>query len=171
MAATSLGLANPTQHVRVQNKAVVGQQQPASYAIAQANLNAGGIRFATWFPWSQNDGLTAAIIQGDYDTYVGAFVGLAHANGAIPVLLTAIPTGQLHNSTDDNARLSINTQLKALAAPDILIVDMDAVMSDGASPARIKSTLSDDAVHPNANGAAAMDAAFQSVLQTYLSTH
>jgi hypothetical protein len=165
--------ANLHRNYRPQNRAFSGQQLHVSFDVATAHMSDPGIKFATFFPWSQNDSPhDAAHIQSAFDTYAQAFIDLCHSHGVIPILMTLIPSFAITTSADDAGRLSVNTQIKALAASDVLVVDMDAVMTDGASPARIQSSLNvGDGVHPNAAGAALMQAAFQTVLQSYVSAH
>jgi lysophospholipase L1-like esterase len=168
---TAINAANPRAHLIPTNHAVGGTGLATSFPTAQTFIGFGGVRFATWFPWSQNDGTTAATMQADYDTYEAAFIALAHTNHAVPVLLTMFPAPGIATCLDDGTRLSINTQVRALAASDVVVADLDPVMSNGACPARIPGTLSNDGVHPNPAGTAAIEAVLQAALQTYYNTH
>lgn len=134
-------------------------------------MPASGARFVTWFPWSRNDGLAANTMQHDFDTYVAAFISLAHANSAIPVLMTSIPDIGIANSTDDTGRLSVNSQVRALASTDVIVADVDAVMTDGASPARIPPALTSDGTHPSVAGDTAMAAVLAAAIQAYINSH
>lgn len=111
-------------------------------------------------------------MHSDYDTYVQAFINLCHANGVIPVILTSIPSINIANVTDDNARLAINAQARLLASDTVLIGDMDAVMTDNASPARILAGLdTGDGVHPSSAGSAVMFPVLRNAIQSYFNTH
>ncbi len=167
-AGTALATANPSLKLTVNNHAVGGQGQATSYSVAQTWITAGGIKFLVWFPWSQNDGVTAAIINNDFNTYVPEIITLAHAHGAIPVLLTAIPTVLITTCIDDNARTANNASLLAMASSTVITADMDAVMSAGGCPATITPSLTPDGRHPNVAGAAAMKPVIQNAIQTWL---
>lgn len=154
------------------NHAVVGQTQVNSYAAAIADIPGSGAKFALWSPWSQNDGRSAADIQGDYDANVANFIALCHANEIVPIIVTIIPTVNITNSTDDAARLSVNTQVKALAASDVIVADLAASgIGNGANPERLIGTYTVDGVHPNVAGTAVLKPVLQSAIQAYLSLH
>lgn len=170
-AAVALAAANPTRLLIGANYANGGEHHSTSWLTAQRVIAVDKPQFAFWIVWSPNDGSTAAEIQADYDTYFAAFLALCHANGTIPVVLTSIPNGKIATGTDDAARLSINSAVMAAAASDVIAVDMDALLTDGAVPARIQAPYNLDGTHPNPTGAALMESALQSAIQTYLDTH
>jgi lysophospholipase L1-like esterase len=87
----------------------------------------------------------------------------------IPVLFTNIPSTVITTTTDDNARLGVNTTVLGLASATVLVGNMDTVLTDGASPARIKAGLGlPDGVHPNTNGAAVMAPVMSATLAPHI---
>ena len=91
------------------------------------------------------------------------FVRLCQDNGVLPVLWTGLPaaSAKTWNAASDNFRKAYNAELKATYAGIALVVDMDAAMSDGASPANIIAGKSGDGLHPNDSGYADMASAFK----------
>lgn len=162
--------ANLSRILGYYDYAVSGQQQANSWTLAGAKIDAG-TRFAVWSLWSQNDGVTATAINADYDTYVASFISLCQARGVIPILITSIPSINITTVTNDNARKSINAKALALASSNVLVADMDAAMTDGASPARITAGWTDDGVHPNTAGAMVMGPVLQATIQAYWNAH
>jgi hypothetical protein len=144
--------------ILVSDFAVNGQANSISFSTAQTQLAAKQYTFAVWKNWSPNDGTTVPAFQNDYDTYVAAFIALAQANGAIPIILTSIPCGGIHALTDDLSRQSINTQTLALASSSVLVADWDSALTTApvAPPAwpQIPTGFTPDGVHPAANGQA-----------------
>lgn len=142
----------------VSDFSVNGQDQATSFASAQIQLAAKKYTYAVWKNWSPNDGTAIPAFQNDFDTYVAAFIALAQANGAIPILLTSIPCGGIHTLVDDQSRQSINLQTLALASGAVLVADWDAALTTApvAPPAwpEIPTGFTPDGVHPAANGQA-----------------
>jgi hypothetical protein len=169
--ANALAISNPLLNITSHNNAAGGETHATSWSKAQTVIPAGKTGFVFWFVWSPNDGASTANIQSDYDTYIVPFINFVHAAGGIPVLLTSLPCVCILTSTDDAARLSINNAIMGLAAPDVIAIDMSALLTNGATPERIPSGLTTDGKHANAAGAALMQSAAQSAVQTYINTH
>lgn len=170
-AIAALAAANPSKLLTAANYANGGEHHSTSWMTAQRVVAVDKPQFAFWIVWSPNDGQTAVDLQADYDTYMQAFIDLCHANGTIPVVMSSIPNSRITNSTDDATRLSVNAATLAKAASDVITVDLDSVVTDGASPARIQSAYNLDGTHPNPTGAALLETALQSAVQTYLNAH
>lgn len=150
----------------IKDSSANGQAQAASFALAQARIPGGGYTFALWQPWSSNDGTGG--MQSDYDTYVAAFITLCQAHSCIPIIITHIPWVAL-DATNDAIRLSINTQVRGLAGPGVLIVDMDSVMTNNATPARIPAPLTQDGgTHPSYAGQVVMAPLLVTAIRTAL---
>jgi lysophospholipase L1-like esterase len=169
-AFNALPVAAPNTSRVISNYAITGEHQSVSWPKAQAHIPLDKPRFAMWSAWSQNDGTSASAIQTIFNTYVQAFIDLCHANGVIPVIITSIPTSNIANSTDDNARLSVNSQALALASDTVIVADVNLI-GNGASPARIAATYDADTVHPNTAGAAIMRTALQNAVQAWITAH
>lgn len=138
-----------------------------SFALAQLRIPANHFRFALWQCWSSNEGTGG--MQSDYDTYTPQFIALCKAHGVVPVIITHIPWVSL-DATNDAIRLSINTQVRALASSSLVVADMDSVMSNGATPARIPAPLTQDGgTHPSVAGQVLMAGVLVAALHAYLS--
>lgn len=114
-------------------------------------------------PFSINDGATTgALTQAIVDAaMVMALTQAAAARkrGIIPIFRTVIPSVSM-NATQDGFRKAANA---ALIASGEVVIDIDAVVTDGASPARLLPAYSLDGTHMSAAGneacaAPAMDA-------------
>lgn len=159
-------------HLVGANYAVAGQQQADSYALALAHIPVDHPNFATWFPYSVNDGWTETSIYADYNAYVENFIALCHANGTIPVLLTQIPTARINDVPAENARLAVNDMVRALASDTVIVADMDAVMSDHNSPiADIVAAYTTDGTHVSSAGAAVMAPVLRDAVINWLASH
>ena len=118
--------------------------------------------YAAFSPNDHTGTITQAAVDAErYRTSV--FVRLCQDNGVLPVLWTGLPaaSAKAWNAASDNIRKAYNAELKATYAGVALVVDMDAAMSDGASPANIIATKTGDGLHPNDAGYADMATAFK----------
>lgn len=72
---------------------------------------------------------------------------------AMPFVTTGIPcaAGTIGTAAIDAWRLSHNTMMRA-KTDDTMVLDWDALLTDGASPARIQVALQNDTTHYNATG-------------------
>lgn len=112
--------------------------------------------------WTTNDGDTAAAAQaGISRTFAIAEACLQ--KGIVPILVTAPP--HIGNTVVTDAhRIWANTQ--AREATGLLVADIDAVLSDGATPARLVPAYnSGDGTHLNDAGAAAAAAVILPLLR------
>jgi hypothetical protein len=179
-AVASVQVAYPAYYFVTDNVALGGttttqhwsSQVPVTVGNTPAHVQ---LKFACWFAWSPNDGTTGSNIQNSYDTYEAAFISLCRTNNFIPVLCTNYPDGSLALAAD-NVRLSVNNQVRALGSSTpgtvTLIADFDAVISDGASPARMISAYTTDGRHPyTAAGQAAMAPVLQNAITAYLAAN
>lgn len=127
--------------------------------MAQTQLPLKHYDYAVWKNWSPNSGVDATSIQNTYDTYVAAFIALAQANGAIPIIITSIPCNGIASLTADQARQHINAQTLALSdPPNVLVADWDSALTTApvAPPSwpQIPAMYTPDGTHPNAAGQA-----------------
>jgi hypothetical protein len=97
-----------------------------------------------WQIWSQND---SSADLGTVRPLVLDFIRRCRANGIVPVLDLSIPLNT-SGATLDNMRKANDTWSKSLG---VVCCDRDAVISDGASPARYKSAYGTSG-HPNRAG-------------------
>lgn len=110
--------------------------------------------------WSQND-----TTQTDYKelAYMADVVSRCKKAGITPILVTGIPVNIWSTPTNDAAeavRLAINNVVRNSGE---IVCDMDAAITDGASPANYLAAYG-NTVHPNYAGYAAMRSAYQTAL-------
>lgn len=107
--------------------------------------------------WSQND--TAATSNDAELALAMDVVSRCRRAGIQPILMTGIP---LNGDTlaDDNERKRLNAVIRTWGVP---LIDADAVISDGASPAAYKAAYG-AAVHPNYDGYTALTTEYARVL-------
>jgi len=97
-------------------------------------------------------------------------VSYGQTNGIAVIANTAFPKN--HNATIDAERVALNTQLRRMASRGhILLADMDRVLSDGATPGRIRTAFNfGDDIHPNEAGVEAMSQELVNILRQLIST-
>lgn len=88
---------------------------------------------------------------------VQKFLDLARTNNFVPILTTGIPaaSGKNWNAASDAKRVALNTLLRERYGKFALVVDLDSVVTDGASPANIRTEYrhaGTDPLHPNTAG-------------------
>ena len=116
-------------------------------------------------PYSQNDG---TFNQANCDAGYARALLLAQrckAFGIIPVLMTLAPTTFITTSGQDAFRIALNN---AIRSGPYAYLDIDAVFSDGASPARIIAAYTVDGVHHSEAGDNALVAPTVAIMQTML---
>lgn len=120
------------------------------------------ITIATFSP---NDGtpMTAEAVSAALGRALSV-ADYARSRGVVPILVTPIPLNRL-SAAEDAWRMRTVTALRAMAASGrVLVFDMDAVVSDGATPARIVPAFNADNVHLNDLGNRVCCQAFVPVL-------
>ncbi|EHL99398.1 GDSL-like protein [Acetobacteraceae bacterium AT-5844] len=97
--------------------------------------------------FSPNDGTpTQASVNASFSRAID-LADYAISLGVVPIFLTPIPWVSLTAETDA-LRLQLVTRLRAMASSgSILVLDMDAIVSDGATPARIQPEYDADGTH------------------------
>lgn len=117
--------------------------------------------------WSQNNSGSA----GDEEMrYAMDIVKRCRAAGIVPMLLTGIPLNSWVTPTNDAAeaaRLAVNVRVRAMADMGVRVIDLDGVLSDGASPANYLAAYGTGA-HPNNVGYAAMVTEYTNELRNLL---
>lgn len=114
-----------------------------------------------------NWGVAIALMKSN----LAAAIALCAANNIFLVISTATPYA--FDTSHDALRVDYNNYLRGLAGKNIAIVDYDAVLSDGATPAKMQTAYTDGtsgAIHPYDAGYIAMGAALKTVLQSVLSS-
>lgn len=111
--------------------------------------------------WSQND-----TSNFDYKelAYMADVVSRCKKAGITPILVTGIPVNIWSTPTNDAAeavRLAINNVVRNSGE---IVCDMDAALTDGASPANYLAAYG-SGTHPNYAGYAAMRSAYQTALR------
>jgi hypothetical protein len=106
-----------------------------------------------------------ALMQTNLDTVKS----ICAANSILLIVGTGVPYA--YDASHDAKRVAFNTSLKAQASGSLLIVDYDATVTDGATPAKMQTALTDGAsgaLHPYDAGYIAMGTALASTLTTAL---
>lgn len=114
--------------------------------------------------WTQNNVANA----GDTEIrYAMDIVNRCKAAGIVPVLITGVPMNAWVTPTNDAieaARVALNARVRALGSFGVIVIDADAVLSDGASPANYISTYG-SGTHPNDAGYNALVTEYKTNLQ------
>ena len=149
------------------NLAYAGKTSPYFHAMASKwiddQLQRPDIMFIQVY--SQNDGtFTTANCEAAYARAV-LLAQKCKSVGVIPVLMTLAPTTFITTSGQDAVRKTINGYIRGGFYP---YLDLDAVFSDGADPARIISAYTVDGVHHSEAGETALVPSVVAVLQAQL---
>lgn len=121
-------------------------------------------------PFSPNDGTPDNNTVAKCRYWMGRVLDKCRENGIFPILTTPCPnTASGWNASADAARLALKAHILEVAQKsNIPVVDFDAILSDGATPARFQASLTTDNIHPNNAGYIAMGAAAQIPVANYL---
>ena len=141
-----------------------GQNRSTSIDTARKVIAQDAPSMISFFPYSPNDGYTDVNVAAGWARTM-AFVQECWSKGVVPMVCTIIPSVGLAAAADA-VRIDINNRVRALSASGAVVVDFDAVITDGASPARIKAALSSDGLHPNLDGHKAMADVFAAAIVT-----
>lgn len=140
-----------------------GQTTTQYLARLKSLLTSQKPSFVVFSVGSTNDGTpTANIINTEWANAIDA-AATCDAAGVPMILTTGIPRNT-YDATADGFRRELNARVRASGIP---YIDFDAVMSDGASPARIIEGLYSDDRHPNNAGYAVMAQAAIPVLSDF----
>lgn len=141
----------------------VGQNTTAYLARAQDLIPLLRPAFCVYSPWSPNDNATPD--SSTYTTAIAnaeAFLTLCEENLVLPVLWTSGPR-DTYSLAEDNIRLRVNAWTRA-QAPQVPVVDIDALWSDQARPARWTATYTGgDGLHASSVGQQLSERMFQPV--------
>ncbi len=110
--------------------------------------------YAAWSPNDTSLGMTAAQLRGAIQTMAGRtmdFINHCAANGVHPILLTGIPYKKhLNTAALDQQRKDYNARIRAMGEAGVCsVLDMDAIISDGGSPADLLPAYQVAAESPN----------------------
>lgn len=108
--------------------------------------------------WSQND--TAQADNTQEIARALDIVSRCKAAGIVPIILTGIPINTWTSPTYDvqeAARIALNTVVRGLGE---IVIDADAVLSNGVSPVADYATVYGTGTHPNTAGYAALVAEY-----------
>ena len=130
-----------------------------------AGVKPGVVVYSAWTPneWTTQTGLWVtemALMRKN----LALIIDLCNANNIALVVSTGIPKNGL-NTTYDAIRIGYNNEIRALANQGISVVDYDAVMTDGATPANLIAAYTSDNTHPNDAGYELMGAALTPIIQ------
>lgn len=160
--------ANPVEFICC---AIPGKKTAAFLAYAHGVIGQLGIKptLALFAAFTPNEGPGSALMK----TNALAFKALCEGNGVQAGFWTGLPrnlnaTTSFYGLALDNARKAYNAEMQTWGCP---VLDMDAVISDGASPARFKrveqgfyANFTNDWVHPSDAGDNAMAAVLTAAL-------
>lgn len=134
--------------------------------------------------WQPGAIVFQALSPNDTSTNIGTFryenlarmarlqqlLSYCQSNRIALIVNTGFPKN--YSSTIDAERINFNTRLREMAARGhILLCDMDSVLSDGATPARIRSAFNyGDDIHPNEAGVEAMSQELRKALRRLIAT-
>lgn len=119
-------------------------------------------------PYSNNDGTPTQTLANAHYGRMRAMCDYVRRYGGVPILWTQTPDAATTGTTEA-FRVDINTRIRAAAATgQILMIDADAAVTDGASPARLLAGYATDSFHYNNAGHAAISAVAQPVLRRAL---
>lgn len=116
-----------------------------------------------YLAWSQNNSANPGTVDMQY---LGEVARQCHAANIVPIALTGIPTNSLIQATDD-LRKTLVARINALSAYGWIVIDTDAVISDGATPARYASAYG-SGTHPNTAGYAAIVERYKTAIKRLL---
>jgi hypothetical protein len=142
------------------NYAASGQKKQPTWDTFLNVISQGGLDVATMFPWSPNDGNAAGSAPWALNNFrfqVFAFIAECRKYGVKPIVVTQPPSSTITDGASDLIRIAINAEIRELTLQRISVADFDAVLSDGATPARYKTGLTNtDNQHPSSAGHEAM---------------
>jgi hypothetical protein len=99
-----------------------------------------------------NEGANNATINNGARQKLARFLAVCSDNNTVPVLVTEFPWSGL-DATSDGFRKVYNAGILTFART--VVADISSVVTDGATPERIKASMSSDGVHLNDSGNAA----------------
>ena len=139
-------LSTPATPVSFVNCGYSGQQHAAIYTNAlnhAAVYKPDVIVFETLSP---NDLFTQASSDASLGRTV-QFLDYCYSNTIVPILTTALPWNGV-SGAQESVRIAHNAKVRAFAASGVLVADFDAAMTDGGSPAKLRSAFT---VYPSNN--------------------
>jgi hypothetical protein len=163
-----LALSTPERPLAAANYAWSGSPSLIFMPILEHMLQACRPQIVILQGWTANDGPAKAAI----DAYAARVMSLADQVvqlGAVPVLVTRFPR---INLAQRPAELALADHWRerelTLNKPTMPVLDAPAVLDDPAHPGAYRPGLSNDSVHPNTAGHAALAQALTPILQTLL---
>jgi lysophospholipase L1-like esterase len=155
----------------VVNYAVSGQAKAATWTTFLNVISQGGLDTAILFPWSPNDGIAAGSTPwalNDFLFQVYAAQAECKKYGVALIVATQVPYNGISDVAGDNIRKANNDTIRELANQGFTVADFDFAVSNQASPARYKTGLSVDNVHPSSAGHAVMAKVYQEAIKEAL---
>lgn len=141
------------------NSGVASFNQATYWAAAKPQLSIWRPSVAVFAGFSPNDGNFAN--AGDMrfkmmraGSRVADFVETCVAAGISPIVANGLPcsASRIGAAATDVERVAYNARLAQIQARGVRVLDWDGLMSNGASPARIRSENQYDETHPNEAG-------------------
>ncbi len=163
-----LALSTPARPLAAANYAWSGSPSLIFMPVLEHMLAACRPQIVILQGWTANDGPAKAAI----DAYGERVLGLAEQvvkSGAVPVMVTRFPRFNLAQHANELALAEAwrRRQLQ-LNTPAMPVLDAPAVLDDPAQPGAYRPGLSNDRVHPNTAGHAALAEALTPILQSVL---
>jgi lysophospholipase L1-like esterase len=164
-------IERPISYVNAGCSGQTGATYTTNGLVQLGNLKPNVAHFSGWTP-NDYSSPTAASLRLAVQKMAGnlhKFLDFCYTNKIVPIVSNGIPhsaaTG-LNTSALDAQRIAYNARLQEMADEGLFyLADFDAELSDGATPAAIKTAYSaGDGIHPNEAGIAAMGVVFQSAL-------
>jgi lysophospholipase L1-like esterase len=171
MAVSALRAANPGLAIGYTNTGI-SSSDTASFFTRLKKVVAAGYNYdaLVYSPFSPNDPTPSASTINLMQQRLNGALGVSATTGKPTILWTGIPNdAQNWDATADGFRLSFNAGVLGYASA-VPVINMEPVISNGATPARIKSGLTTDGTHPNEAGHAAMATQAVPVMQSVITS-
>ncbi len=118
--------------------------------------------------WSANDGPSPEAAQA-YATRILHLAAQARAQGTVPILVTRFARKTLaQNPREITFADHLRQQQLSMRAPDMPVLDATPILEDPTHPGLYRPGLSNDGIHPNGAGHAALAAALTPMLENLL---
>lgn len=170
-AMVALRAANPGISIGYVNAGISGSLtasfNPRLSDLVAAKEMANAIIYS---PFSPNDGAPSSVTIAAQTARTSLALSATARLGLPSIVWTpCVNNTQNWDATADGFRLGFRTSILGLANGDsVKAVDIEAAVSDGATPARFQASKTTDGIHPNEIGHAAIATAFVPQMQAVL---
>ena len=165
-----LELSTPEYPFSAANYAWGGSPSDVFMPVLERMLEACRPRFLIVQGWTANDGPSEAAAMSYFNRAI-ALARSARLTGTEPILVTRFSRVTLFQHPSELATANrLRFQQLALNGIEFPVIDAALVLDDPARPGAFKPGLSEDGVHPNAQGHAAVAALLTPVLRRVMTT-